>query len=151
MAARYSNTDFGMEDLLSTFFGSTGKFPPVDVIELDDSYRIDAEVAGFDPKDIEITVERHMLTISGKMPEEKKDEERRYFIRERQNSSMKRSFQLPEDADEESISADFRNGVLSISVKKEPKSLPKKISVRIGSDRKEPEAIETTAEEAENN
>ena len=142
-ATRYNNNTIGMEELLNSIFGSNGKMPPVDVIENEESYSIVAEVPGFDPSDSDLTVERHMLTISGKQPETK-EEGRRYFIRERQAWSMKRSFQLPEDADEENISADFENGVLTVNVKKQPKTLPRKISVKIG---KAAEAIEAKAEE----
>ena len=77
---------------------------------------IRAELPGVKPEDVDITLERGVLTISG---ERKAEEERRgagYFVRERRHGSFRRSMQLPEGVDENSINARYQDGVLEVRV-----------------------------------
>jgi HSP20 family molecular chaperone IbpA len=98
------------------------KLPPVDVEETDHAYLVEADLPGFDEKQISVHVEGGKLTIeSGKNEEKKEDKSDKngnYLIRERRKVSFSRSFTLPENADTEAVSAVFKNGVLSLEIKK---------------------------------
>jgi HSP20 family protein len=132
-----------MDELLNSFFDSplvpfTGnrmlnKLPLVDVQETDNAYLVDAELPGFDEKQIKVQVEGGKLIIeSSKLEsEEKKDEQKdgSYLIRERRNVSFSRAFTLPENADPESVSAVFKNGVLSLQIKKRTESTKRLIEI----------------------
>lgn len=97
-----------------------GSYPKVDVIDRIDSVSIIAEIAGWDSKDIEIAVEKGILSITGNIATEKKSEENpgRYIVRELKRSSFTRSFHLGEKLDENTISAEFDNGILHIKIAK---------------------------------
>ena len=94
------------------------RLPAVDIRETEKSYVLEADIPGFDEKDIDIHLDGNTLTIESKKTEEKKEEKKAYMIQERRHSSFSRSFSLPENADRESISASFRNGVLSVEIGK---------------------------------
>ena len=96
-------------------------------------YAISAEIPGYKENEINLYVENHVLTLEGKK-EEKEDERsndgKKYLIRERVVRNFKRSFTLPEDADEEKVSATFKNGVLEVDLPKVEKAQPKRIEVK---------------------
>ena len=113
--------DSFFESQLAPFAGHSilNKLPLVDVQETADAYLVDAELPGFDEKQIKVHVEGGKLTIESDKDEEKKEEkDGSYLLRERRKVSFSRSFTLPENADAESVSAAFRNGVLSLEIKK---------------------------------
>ena len=95
--------------------------PATDIQETENEYVIDMELPGYDEKNIEINVDGGNLTIAGKQEvQEEKGEEKKgaYLIKERRTDTFKRSFKLPENADPEGVSAGFKNGVLSLRIKK---------------------------------
>lgn len=106
--------------------------PAADVREDDDAIDIDVELAGIDPKDVNIDVENGILTVSGeKRTEHKEGKEGQYHSVERRYGSFVRSFQLPQGVDESKISANFDHGLLTIEI---PKSaLPQARRIQIGS------------------
>ena len=117
------NPEYGLENFFNDFFDGaySTKMPPVDVYETDKGYMVEAEVAGYDPKDIKLSVDKHTLTISAE--EEKKEEEKegkKYMIRETYHNSFSRSFTLPDDVDESGISAETKHGVLKVTLPKKP-------------------------------
>jgi HSP20 family protein len=116
-----------------------GYLPAVDIRETNDAYLVEAELPGYDEKDIQVQVDGSMLSIESKKESEasrdvspkketskdvsrdgseKNNGEDRFLIRERQSASFSRSFKLPEDAETESITAHFKNGLLNLSIKK---------------------------------
>jgi HSP20 family protein len=123
---RYMGSFFG-DSVLAPAFRKTGQVPVVDIREGNETYLVEAELPGYDENDIQVQVEGNTLTIASKKeeastrdvsPKEDKKGEDRFLIRERRSSSFRRSFTLPEDADTESISAVFRNGLLNLEIKK---------------------------------
>src|SRR5215217_1229800 len=79
-------------------------------------------------EDVDITVHNRILTISGKLEEEREEERSGYLVRERRSGSFRRSLQLPQDVDEDQIKANFENGVLEVKIPgaaamKEPKRI----------------------------
>lgn len=104
-----------------------GRQPIVDVVEQDDEYLLEAELPGLSEEDVEVSVEDTLLTISAKKASS--EEERRYLIRERAVGEFRRSFVLPKDADSSNIEARFKNGVLTLTVKKLPEAKPRQIKI----------------------
>lgn len=119
-----------LDGLIDSIFTGV-KIPPVDIKETKTGYSISAEIPGYKENEINLYVENHVLTLEGKK-EEKKDEKdgKKYLVRERVVRDFKRSFTLPEDADEEKVSASFKNGVLEIDLPKTEKAQPKRIEVK---------------------
>jgi len=104
--------------------------PAVDVVEHPDSFEINAELPGLKPEDVELKLENGMLTLSGKRTYEAKDEREGYRRLERRYGSFTRCFTLPKDVRGDDITADLKDGVLTVKVPKEARALPKKIEVR---------------------
>ncbi len=118
---------------LESFFGGTGtlsRMPNVDVKENENSYLIEAELPGLTEKDVEVKIENRNLFISTVKEEKKEEKNDKYLIRERNSFSFTRNFILPEDADADSISGTFKNGVLSIEIAKKPEKKPKSIKIK---------------------
>ena len=91
--------------------------PAIDVIQQDEDLVIRAELPGVKPEDVDITVQDGVLTISGKLEEEREDERQGYLVRERRYGTFRRSLQLPQDVDEDQINARFEHGVLEITIR----------------------------------
>lgn len=120
-----------LDGLIDSIFTGV-KMPPVDIKESKTGYAISAEIPGYKENEINLFVENHVLTIEGKKEdkEEEKKDGKKYLIRERVVRDFRRSFTLPEDADEEKVSATFKNGVLEVDLPKIEKAQPKRIEVK---------------------
>ena len=106
-------------------------YPKVNVYEYEDKVGLIAEIPGLDKKQLNVEVEDGVLTISGDKHGLNEDDGAKVIRRELKSSSFKRSFELGDLLDGENISANFKDGVLSISIPKiEPKK-PKKQFVKI--------------------
>jgi HSP20 family protein len=105
--------------------------PSMDVIDGEKSINVKADLPGLDQKDIELTIENGVLTISGQKSEEKRDETKNYLVSERRFGSFVRSIRLPIGIRHEDISAEFKDGVLSVEIPKDEKIQPKKIDVKV--------------------
>jgi HSP20 family protein len=108
--------------------------PAVDVREVDGAYILEAELPGYEEKDLEIHLDNRTLIIKSKKEEksEKKEEREndgRYYIRERRKTSFSRSFKLPEDADQDNITANFKNGLLCLEIKKRAEAQKRLITI----------------------
>ena len=107
-------------------------YPKVNVYEYEDKVGIVAEIPGLDKKQLNVEVEDGVLTISGDKHSTFEDEGAKVLRRELKQSSFKRSFELGELLDGDSINANFKDGVLSIEIPKTAPEKPKKHSVKIG-------------------
>ncbi len=133
----------GIDSLFNDIFGDNyynARVPKVDVYETPESYVIEAEVAGYNEKDIAVSVEKHVLSISStselkkandEEKKEEKKEEKNYLIREISRPSFTRSFTLPEDVDEEKIIGETKDGILMITLPKTHASQRGRIEVKI--------------------
>ena len=129
----------GFDRYLDSFFGDNfitpsdrifNHLPSVDVRETEKAYVLEAELPGFEEKDIEIRLNGNNLTIESKKVEENKEEpDRNYLIRERRVSSFSRSFKLPENADPEGVAASFKNGILSMEISKRAEAQTRVIQI----------------------
>ncbi|CRH02293.1 small heat shock protein, putative [Plasmodium relictum] len=113
------------------FFRGYKSVPPMDVIDKEKEIEIKMDVPGLNKEDVQINLCNGRLEISGgcQKTDEKKDEEHRYYVRERTQSSFYRAFPLPENACEDNIKATFKDGVLKIGIAKKEVTEKKKIEI----------------------
>ena len=105
--------------------------PNVDINEFEERFQLYVDLPGIEPKDVDITLENGVLTISGERfaQAEKADENVVRRRTERGTGRFYRRFILPESVDAEKVKATGRNGVLEILIPKQAKALPRKIEV----------------------
>ncbi len=130
MRIYYRNTVPACTNIFDNIFDSwtsARKIPPVDVYETDNAYIIEAEVAGYDEENIKLHVDKHVLTLSSEGTEDKGNK----VVKEIYTPAFERSFSLPEDADEAHVTADYKNGILLITIPKIVKEEPKRIEIKI--------------------
>ena len=106
-------------------------YPKVNVYEYDDKVGIVAEIPGLDKKQLTVEVEEGVLTIAGDKHGSFEDEGAKVLRRELKQSSFKRSFELGELLDGDNIAANFKDGILSISIPKSEPEKPKKTYIKI--------------------
>ena len=111
-------------------YGNTA-YPKVNVYEYDDKVGIVAEIPGLDKKQLNVEVEDGILTISGDKHSAFESEGAKVLRKELKESSFKRQFELGELLDGDNISANFKDGILSISVPKTEPEKPRKKFVKI--------------------
>ena len=105
--------------------------PVVDIEETELNYLIRAELSGLSKEKVKVTVEDGVLTLSGERDLERKVEGKTFHHIERSHGTFTRSFTLPENAEAESVSANYKDGLLEIRVAKSEEALPKSIEVRV--------------------
>lgn len=113
--------------------------PSVDIDSSEKEYRITVEVPGVDEKDVKLELDRDgTLTIRGEKKQEREEKDRDFYRVERSYGSFQRVLSLPEDADQDSINASFKNGVLTLTVQRKalPKSEARQIGINTGNDNK---------------
>ena len=122
------------EDTFGRGDSSNGWTPAVDVRESEKELRLEVELPGISPDEVELTAENGVLTVRGEKRTERKEGEEgsRYHVVERSYGSFMRSFQLPQGLDESKIEADFNNGILTIHLPKAALPQPKKIQISAG-------------------
>ena len=106
-------------------------YPKVNVYEYDTKIGVIAEIPGLDKKDLNIEVEEGVLTVSGDKSHGFDEGKAKVLRRELKHSSFKRQFTLGEQLDGDNISANFKDGILSIEIPKIEPALPKKNIVKI--------------------
>jgi HSP20 family protein len=117
-------------------FGSKSSLPAVNIKENEKDYRLEVAAPGMDSKDFNVEVDNDTMTIScqHENTREEKKEEENYTRREYNFQSFQRSFTLPEGADAEHVEANYRNGVLNITIPKKEEEKQKhkvrKIDIR---------------------
>ena len=122
---------FYLDDIFDDFMvperSTLGK---CDIYEKDNKYHIEMDVPGFKKEDLKINLENNYLTIKAEKKNEVKDDSKKYIRRERSYSKFERSIYLG-DADEEKISAEYKDGILTIVVPKmDEKKSKKYIEIR---------------------
>ena len=105
--------------------------PQVDILEHEKSFEIQLALPGMNKNDFSIEMNEGKLVISGERKLENEKNEKNYRSIETQYGIFKRSFQLPQDIDEENIEAKYENGILNINVPKDEKKVIKRqISIK---------------------
>ncbi|WP_257538427.1 Hsp20/alpha crystallin family protein [Sphingobium sp. CFD-1] len=114
--------DFGSSGRSLFHFAPRGALAIVPALELVDdekAYRLTAELPGLDEKDVEINVADGVLSISGEKKEEEERKEKGFLLSERRYGSFRRQISLPADVDAEGIKAQFKDGVLTVTLAKD--------------------------------
>jgi HSP20 family protein len=96
--------------------------PRLDLGATEDTYTISVEIPGVDEKDLRVDISNDTLTIHGEKKQHKEEKDRHYYRLERSYGSFQRILSLPEDADQDNVSASFKNGILQVRIPR--KSLP---------------------------
>jgi HSP20 family protein len=106
--------------------------PAVDVKKEKNRYVVKADPPGLTAQDIDINVDDNTLIISSEKEEKSEKSDEGYIMKERKHTSFRRAFELPDDADQTGISADFKNGLLTLNVPRTgaEKSESRKIEVK---------------------
>lgn len=99
--------------------------PNVDITASDKEYTITVEVPGVDEDDVQLELANNALTIKGEKRQESKEENKDYYRIERSYGSFQRVLSLPEDADQDAIDAQFKNGVLTVRLPRKAVAKPK--------------------------
>jgi HSP20 family protein len=125
--------------LFSDFFGRSTQeqnltpwAPSVDIYEAEHELVVKADLPDIKPEDLDIRVENNILTIRGERKFEKKVDEKNYLRVERSYGSFARSFSLANTVNTAAIKADYKDGVLTLSIPKREEAKPKQIKVNVG-------------------
>ena len=104
--------------------------PRVDIREDADRFVILADIPGVDPQDIEVHMDKGILTLRGERKQEQREEQGRYSRLERTHGVFYRRFSLPDSANPDCITATGKHGVLQIDIPKKPETTPRRIQVQ---------------------
>src|SRR5271166_6148587 len=109
-----------------------GKAPAVDVINKEKAYEITAELPGMDESNIDVKFSDGALTIKGEKKDEREEKKKDYYLSERRYGSFQRSFGVPDGVDTDKIDAQFKNGVLTVTLPKsaDAQKSEKKIAIK---------------------
>jgi HSP20 family protein len=105
--------------------------PPVDIFETEHELVVKADLPDIKPEELDIRVENNILTIRGERKFEKKVNENNYLRVERSYGSFSRSFSLANTVNSEAIKAEYKNGVLTLTIPKREEAKPKQIKVNV--------------------
>jgi HSP20 family protein len=108
---------------------NTGWFPRVDIFENKDNLVLEAELPGMNRDDFELSFENNVLTLKGERKFEKKTDGENYHRVERSYGSFTRSFTLPQTVTADGATAEFNNGILSVSLPKREETKARKIEI----------------------
>ena len=106
--------------------------PSVDIFEHEGNLVLKAELPGVDPKDVDVRVENNVLTLRGERKFETEVKKEKYHRVERAYGTFSRSFTLPNVVDTEKIKADYKDGVLQVTLPQREEAKPKQIQVSVG-------------------
>ena len=105
--------------------------PAVDVSETDAEYVIKAELPEVKKEDVKVTMEDGVLTLQGERKQEKEEKGKRYHRIERSYGSFMRSFDLPDNVDSTKAKAEFKDGMLTLSLPKAEKAKSKSLEIKV--------------------
>lgn len=114
-------------------FGTGTWVPPLDVLERGDAFVVTVEVPGVEPGNIDVSVEDSTLTIRGERRFYEKVEEESFHRIERRFGQFQRTLALPSQVDADKIDAEYRNGLLVVTVPKAETAKPRRIAVKASS------------------
>ena len=109
--------------------GSERWLPPVDILEKDGNLILRAEVPGLDEKEVELKLEGNVLTLKGEKKQKIEENRNNYHRMESYYGTFSRSFTLPESVDRDQIKADYKNGILEVTIPQKPEVRPREIPV----------------------
>ena len=127
---RYTSK-LGWPSLGREAFSTTEWSPKVDISETDQAFTIKAELPEVRKEDIKVNIENGTLSISGERKQEKEEKDKKFHRVERFYGSFMRSFTLPDNVDASQIKAEYKDGMLNLSLPKTAENKPKATEVKI--------------------
>jgi HSP20 family protein len=124
----YNRDDFWSND---AFGGAMEWVPAVDIVEREHEITLKAELPGVEPRDVAISLENNVLTLQGHRESEKEVRKENYYRMERATGAFARSFTIPVSIDSDRVTADFKNGLLTITLPKKESSKGRTIEVNV--------------------
>ncbi|MCA9365886.1 Hsp20/alpha crystallin family protein [Candidatus Kaiserbacteria bacterium] len=120
-------TPFGHLGLTDSF----GSFSPkVDISETEKEVKVRAEVPGINPEDVSIEVTDDTLSITGTIEKSNEEKDENYYRMERSSGQFSREFMLPSKVDVDSVNAEAKNGVIVITLTKQPSEQKRKVKIK---------------------
>jgi len=118
------------------FPATTGLFdrsfsPALDVIENSQDFTVKCELPGLDQKDIDVSIASNVLTIKGQKRDEREEKKGKYYKKESWSGSFQRTLPLPASIENDKIQAEFKEGILTITLPKKEEAKTKQIAVNI--------------------
>jgi len=105
--------------------------PPVDIYETEDAIVLKAELPGMEANDVEVRVEDNTLYLKGERKFEKEVKEQNYHRVERSYGTFARSFSLPNSISSDKVKAEFKDGLLTLTMPKREEAKPKTIKIDV--------------------
>jgi HSP20 family protein len=112
--------------------------PKIDVSETDNEIQVTAEMPGIDQNDVEVLLEDDRLIIRGEKKEEREDKDRNYHVRERVQGAFSRTLPLPFSPDPNQVRAEFKSGVMTITIPKPQEVKQKQHRIEVQKDMSAP-------------
>jgi HSP20 family protein len=126
------------EEIFDKLFGSPSRIThtatatlPIDIYEREGNLVVRAAVPGIEPTDLEINIENNVLTIRGETKHDSETSEDKIYRREVSYGSFSRSVRLPENLNVEAVEAEFKNGIVTITLPRIPEEKPKSFRVPV--------------------
>ena len=119
-------------DALMSGLGALTGGGQMDVYEEGNNFVVEAQLPGFRPEDIDISVERGTLTIRGESRAQEERKDRNYLVREQRTGSFQRAIQLPQAVDPDACQATFEHGILRLTFPKAEQAQPRRIPISVG-------------------
>ena len=105
--------------------------PAMDVQEMEKSYDLSFSLPGFEKDEFTVSVKNNTLSLKAKKEEKSESEGSKYLTREMARGSFERHIDLPENVNTDKIAAEYKSGILTLSIPKTKEALPKEIAVTV--------------------
>lgn len=115
---------FGLSDEMHAFS------PKVDISETEKEIKVRAEVPGINPDDVSIEVTEDTLSIAGTIEKSSEEKDENYYRMERSSGRFSREFMLPSKIDADNVDAQAKNGVITITLNKQPSEQKRKVEIK---------------------
>jgi len=126
---------FDADRLFDEFFGRPQLHvapggPEADFYETENEFVLEMDLPGFTHDDVDVTVEKGVLSITGERSMEHEEDKGNYHLRERSWGKFSRSFSIPHTIEADAVDASFAKGVLTVKLPKAPEALARKIQIK---------------------
>ena len=105
--------------------------PVVDIFETEDEIKVVAEIPGIKKDDVKISLQDNVLTLKGEKKQEKEEKDKNFHRVERSYGSFQRSFSLPAAVQADKVKANYKDGILTITLPKVEEAKPKEIAITV--------------------
>jgi len=129
--SRFFEDFFSDSPLPSASSRAEGWIPAVDVLEREGNLELRAELPGVNEKDIDLKIEGNVLTLKGERKFSEEEKKNNYHRIESFYGSFSRSFTLPDTVATDKIKADYKNGILTVTIPQKPEVRPREIPVSV--------------------